>query len=93
MGRTIRKMSRKGYAKVAKPFLFRRQPDAAHQSMLWTARALHAMVGATRTLASSRLFLASILLIPSVYLLGWIKILIYPPWQRKLVAALRLVAQ
>lgn len=45
MGRTIRKMSRKGYAKVAKPFLFRRQPDAAHQSMLWTARALHAIRG------------------------------------------------
>ena len=45
MGRTIRKMSRKGYAKVAKPLLFRRQPDAAHQSMLWTVRALHAIRG------------------------------------------------
>ena len=84
MGRTIRKMSRKGYAKVAKPLLFRRMPSAASSS---------SVAGATRTLASSRLFLVLTLLILSAYLLGWIKILICLLWRRKSAAALRLVAQ
>ncbi len=43
MGRTMRTVGRKGYAKIAKPLLFRQAPDASHDTMIWSARALRAI--------------------------------------------------